>query len=170
MPQPTIHAGFEGLFGRRRLHQSIQKNRPVGGFFSFALPGGGNRTRGRGGFSGVSGSIAPRRKSALRLQAQGSPIRLTRGKSPGDFLPFASTSIQKIAAGDFVFQHFKWASPLDCSVRARMSELTPIAGRRCSCRLFAAAGRTIRLRQDDPGDRIPDRRCARRRGRRHCRV
>jgi len=67
---------------------SIPKKPSSGRFFFACATGGGNRTRGTRGISGNSGSTAPRRKSALRLQAQGSPIRLTRGKSPRDFLPF----------------------------------------------------------------------------------
>ena len=35
-------------------------------------------------------------RSDLRLQAQGSPILLTRGKSRSDFLPFSSTTESKI--------------------------------------------------------------------------
>jgi hypothetical protein len=67
---------------------SIQKNRLRRFFFVGATRRELN-PRGAGDFRGF-GEHGSRRKSDLRLQAQGSPIQLTRRKSRSDFLPSAS--------------------------------------------------------------------------------
>lgn len=77
---------FSIWFSSLRLHHRIQKNRPVDGFFSSAPtrrrePNPRDEGRSRG-FEPHAASL----RSGLRLQAQDSPILLTRGKSPGRFL------------------------------------------------------------------------------------
>ena len=89
-------------FDSRRLHHSILKNRPVDGFFFAGVTGRRESDPRLRGVAGVSPSTARRRRSDFRLQAKGSPIRLTKGNRLAiSCLPPPLLAQRRIAEGDF---------------------------------------------------------------------
>jgi hypothetical protein len=93
--------GTNGGGGRLPPPPPPPPKKPPGGRFFFAYATGRRESNPRPrGICGVSGSAAPHRKSGLCLQAQASPIPLTKGKSPRRFLAPRLHFPSKIAAGD----------------------------------------------------------------------
>jgi hypothetical protein len=80
---------------------TVCKKPPSGGFFSSARMAAGSEPASAGVLRCFAGH-ARRRKTDLRLQAQGSPIRPFKENRPSDFLLFASTK-QKTALERFFF-------------------------------------------------------------------
>jgi hypothetical protein len=81
----------------------------VDGFFSHAPTGGGNRTRGRAGRSQGFEPHAASWRSDLRLQAQGSPIPLTKGNRLAiSCLPPPRRAQPRIAEGDFFIRQYPY--------------------------------------------------------------